>query len=55
MSIVVYAFFMAEARVPHLKPIIVYYPNFVKNEFLALPYIDFKYLKKSKNNKKVLN
>lgn len=55
MSIVIYAFFMAEVRVPHLKPIIAYYPNFIGNQIFSLPYVDFKYLKKSKINGNVLN
>ncbi|RNA28697.1 alkaline ceramidase [Brachionus plicatilis] len=52
MSIIFYAYFMTDVRVPHLKPEIAYYPKFFKNELFTLPYIHFKYLKTSKTNKK---
>lgn len=54
MSIVIYAYFMADARVPHFKPVIAYYPTFIKNELFTLPYVDFKYFKSSDKYEKII-
>ena len=54
MSIVLYAYFAAESRVGHLKPILAFWPNNFKKEYLSIPYIDFEYLKSNNKNKNII-
>ncbi|CAF0710750.1 unnamed protein product [Brachionus calyciflorus] len=53
-TIVYYAFFTAESRVPNLAPVLEYWPNLEKWDFMALPYVDFEFIKSNRNKTKNL-
>lgn len=54
-TIVLYSYFTAQSRVPNLKPILVFWPSSIKNEYLAIPYIDFEFSKSNNKRKSLIS